>query len=83
MSLPAVLYIRDLRRVLDGWTRDRIRHFLVINGLALYDGKRVTYTTDLKLQELMPDAHRSMTAKWEAMRERRPFEPADEFADLD
>jgi hypothetical protein len=82
MALPAIIHIRDLRRVLNGWTRDRIRRFLAVNGLQLKDGTGVTYTTNVLLRDLMPDAHRAMTESWDAMRESRLPDYSDDFSDL-
>lgn len=37
MSLPAILYVADLRKLLEGWDADRVRRFLTRNDLALVE----------------------------------------------
>lgn len=87
MSLPPVLYVRDLRRLLDGWNCDRVRHFLVKNDLARYDeprpplSKRAVYTTPVIIGERMPDVLVAMEAKWHALQAGTDFDP-DDFGDL-
>lgn len=85
MTLPAVLYVKDLRVVLPGWEGDRIRRFLKRNGLAMFEapaeGKRARiYTTTARLADRMPDALAAMESKWEAS--RTAIDPND-FSDLE
>lgn len=88
MSLPAVLYVKDLRRLLDGWNPDRVRHFLIRNQLALFENpsppkkQRVVYTTPVLIAERMPDAFAAMTLKWDQLIAGEKFNP-DDFADLE
>lgn len=86
MSLPAVLYVKDLRVVLAGWDGDRIRRFLKRNGLARFeaapDGEQPrVFTTVAVLQERMPDALAAMEIVWE--RAHQPTIDPTDFSDLD
>lgn len=83
MSLPAVLYIKDLRRLLDGWGRRRIRHFLRANELALVDKSGLVYTTPQLIAERMPEAHAALQAKWSsAGATAEALDADDDFSDL-
>ncbi len=86
MSLPAVLYVKDLRVVLSGWDGDRIRRFLKRNGLAMTETveegeKARVFTTVAVMQERMPEALAAMELVWERSKQAA-IDPND-FSDLD
>lgn len=87
MSLPAVLYVKDLRVVLSGWDGDRIRRFLKRNGLARFEmpaqeGEQPrVFTTVAIMQERMPDALAAMEVVWE--KARQPTFDPDDFSDVE
>lgn len=86
MSLPAVLYVKDLRVVLQGWNGDRIRRFLKRNGLAMFENAAEgetprVFTTVAVMQERMPDALAAMEMVWE--KAHQPTLDPEDFSDLD
>lgn len=86
MSLPAVLYVKDLRVVLSGWDGDRIRRFLKRNGLAMTETveegeKARVFTTVAVMQERMPEALAAMELVWE--RSKQPTIDPNDFSDLE
>ena len=86
VSLPAVLYVKDLRVVLSGWDGDRIRRFLKRNGLAMTETveegeKARVFTTVAVMQERMPEALAAMELVWERSKQQT-VDPND-FSDLD
>jgi hypothetical protein len=78
VSLSPILYIRDLRRLLPGWSNARVKSFLRRQGIAREDADKNVYTTTTLLGDVVPDILRALEAKASA---DRPLTMED-FSDL-
>jgi hypothetical protein len=64
MTLPPVLYIDDLRKLMPHRSAEWIRDFLHKNKLSVKDGTGHVCTTDVLLEENFPEAARAMARRW-------------------
>lgn len=83
MSLPAILYVADLRPLL-GWTDERVIRFLESNGLAerMPTGRRRVYTTPQRIGAFSSVVLVALEAKWQAVNGGEALRLED-FSDLD
>jgi hypothetical protein len=83
VTLPPILYIDDLQKLMPHRDGEWIRRFLKANGVSHKTPSGSIYTTDVALEGAFPDAYPALVRRWADVQAGRTGRDPNDFSDLD
>jgi hypothetical protein len=83
VTLPPLLFIDDLQKLMPHRNSLWIRRFLKSNDIAHKDPSGSIYTTDVALETAFPDGYRALLRRWVEIQSGVEAVDVNDFSDLD